>query len=128
MKGKILKSPILQWLVENQPVTGKELSEATGIAQQTWSDVRTGRSDLSTATLWKIMVGIAELEPNSSVGEVVKIITGKKNPQFLTEMKALIASADEEELEQIFAFLGERLFSKNADSIAPGRDLQSTYR
>ncbi len=128
MKEKTLKSPILQWLVNNQPVTGKELSEITGIAQQTWSDVRTGRSDLSTATLWKIMVAIAELEPNSSVSEVVKIITGKKNPQFLAQMKALIASADEEELEQIFAFLGERLFSKSTDSSNGVRDLQSTYR
>jgi len=128
MKEKTLKSPILQWIFANQPCTGKELAETAGIAQQTLSDARTGRADFSTATLWKIMQAIAQLEPNSSVAEVTKIIEGKKNPQFLAQMKTLIASADEEELEQIFSFLGERLFSKSADLSEGMRDLQSTYR
>ena len=74
------------------------------------------------------MIAISELEPNGSVAEVVKIIQGKKNPQFLAQMKNLIASADDEELEQIFAFLGERLFSRSTDSRSEGLDLQSTYR
>lgn len=129
MKEKILKSPILQWIFLNQPTTGKELSELTGIAQQTLSDARTGRSDMSSAVIWKLMVAIAEVNPSGSVAKVVDIIQGKKNSEdFLLQIENIILAADDRELEQIFLFLGNKLFSKNAVSSSTVRDLQSTHR
>lgn len=112
MKEKTLKSPILQWIFINQPCTGKELSELTGIAQQTLSDARTGRSDMSSAVLWKLMVAIAEVNPSGPVAKVVDIVNGKKNSEdFLLQIENIIQSADDQELEQIFLFLGNKLFS-----------------
>ncbi len=46
-------------------VTGKQLSERTGIAQATISEIRRGKSDPSLSTFWRLIGACEEIAPGS---------------------------------------------------------------
>ena len=111
-------TPILQWLIEEQSgLTGKQLSEISGIAPQTWSRVRQGRQDLTSESLWKIIEAIAQLRPRSECAQIAAIIQGKKNTLTLPEM---IELSSDQELEEAMVLIVRKLFPRNGkDTYVP---------
>lgn len=119
-------TPILLWLTEEQAdISGKELAEIAGIAPQTWSKVRTGKQDLSSDLLWKVLKAIAYLRPASDVARVVSLIEGKKFRAPAVSLTAVIDAADEEELEGAMLQIVKRMFPKSADVSSLEKQIKS---
>lgn len=110
-------TPILVWLCEEQAdITGKDLAEVAGIAQNTWSKVRQGKQDLSSDLLWKVLKAISILRPRSDAARVVALIEQKKYAPPAIRLSDVIESADEPELEAALLQIVRKLFPKASDN------------
>ncbi len=117
--GKKPLGPMLQWLVNEQEhanIKVSRLAKMTGIAPTTVSGIRHGRQDLTSQLLWRLMVAIAELRPNSGCAQVVALIREQK---FLEQkgslcdvIAAAIDVADDAELEEAFKLFGRKMLRK----------------
>lgn len=81
--------------LDHYGVTGKELSQKTGIAQATISDIRRGKSDPSLGTFWRLIQAAEEIAPGFLKYFCRLLVCGSDE---VGELEAMIAVADQEEI------------------------------
>lgn len=97
-------------------VSAIRLHEMTGIAKSTVSNFRTGKRDMLTETLWKLLEAIEQESPGA-INDFASEI-GRVEVHGLTdrEKQILIWSLPESELAEILKLIGKRLSGESRKS------------
>ncbi len=96
-------------------ITGKALSQATGISQKHISEYINGKRDVTSSTLWRMIEAMDNLAPGAKQYFSVLMCGCESNfsskPQYVAESKdwrSLISNASPAEMEQILLAMADR--------------------
>ncbi|MEP0867132.1 XRE family transcriptional regulator [Funiculus sociatus GB2-A5] len=82
-------------------ITGKELSNKSGVSENHISEFRRGKGDITTNVLWKLLQAMEQIAPGSG-NHFFYLILGQKmeHPSVGERLEQLIEAADDEETER----------------------------
>ena len=86
-------------------ITGKALSEATGISQKHISEYINGKRDVTSSTLWRMIEAMDELSPGAKKDFGCELAELWKP----TDLKNLVAGMSIAQLNQLLFFVAETL-------------------
>jgi transcriptional regulator with XRE-family HTH domain len=97
-------------MLSHYKVTGKQLSERTGIAQATISDIRRRESDPSASTLWRLVIAADEIAP----GALRYFCSQLASSDLLGDkLEQLIDLAEDSEIERVMLAIAKRWRTKS---------------
>jgi transcriptional regulator with XRE-family HTH domain len=89
-------------------IKGTRLAEESGISQQHWSEYRNGKADLVSAKAWAALAAMERISPGAT-----RYFCYLLADRFVeNKLKSLIEAADEDELEEAFLLIGQRMFRR----------------
>ena len=111
---------LLIWVVQEMAgIQRKHLHEVSGIPQSTLSEIKTGRQDVQTALLWRLMQAIAQIKPQSNMAGIVRIIKGEvsvyKQLKGKEKVKEFLGTCTAEELEFTLMSVTQKIFPRSID-------------
>jgi len=102
-------------------ITGKRLSELSGVSENHISEFKTGKRSVTADVLWRLLTAMDEIEPGSKK-YFCNLLAGGENqpvnqPQSVGEqLERLIAAADDEEIEAAMLAIAKKWRSKVTSS------------
>lgn len=123
-------NPLRNWIVQQQDfygITGEQMAEFIGIAPQTWSKYRRGKSDMTGTLLWEAIRAIAFFAPSSDARKLINLVEGRGVPALKSvgeQLNYLIETADDEELNEALLKIGE-VWAKRREILSKRTDASS---
>ncbi len=101
-------------------ITGKEMSEVSGVSQSHISDFRSGKCSVTVDLFWKLLMAMEQIEPGSK-GYFCALLAGAseddtkdRSESFEKRLIDLIQAADDEEIEIALLTIAKRWRSSSS--------------
>lgn len=95
-------------------IKGNHLAEVAGISPQHWSEYRRGKADIVSSKVWEVLIAMETINPGALKHFCSLLINSSSVDD---DLKRFIQNADDEDLEEAFKLIGEKMFRKNTDVI-----------
>lgn len=97
-------------------ITGKRLSEVSGVSENHISEFKTGKRTVSVEVLWKLLVALDQIEPGARQ-YFCNLLSGEGEARSVGKsLERLIAAADDEEIEAAMLAIAKKWRSKSVST------------
>ncbi len=103
-------------------IKGNHLAEVAGISPQHWSEYRRGKADIVSSKVWEVISAMELIHPGALRHFCSLLINSSSSGD---DLKRFIQNASDEDLEEAFKLIGEKMFRKSTDVLANKERLKS---